>query len=464
MNFKNMPEMKWMAGKSNLVLIFRDRTVDAVWTEQSLLGPAIRLMERVPRDAQMPEFLAAKIRAADKTPARILVCLPRSMVMQRTLAYPVAVQNDLSQMLQFEAARHVPLPEADRRIAFASAPLPGGKQIGVNLLAARNSEISALIAPLVAAGIPVDEVSSLSSLLVPSADGVPVLMILTDDAHIELALFANGLLQDSLLVSRHADGFGKETLVDAARRMIVRHHETLGSEGIGRIICAGESELPEDFRNSLEVFFGVHLHALEVPEILQAVVSSSAAPVLTEALCASVAEPPASLNLIDRSGRKVPLSRRTLMVAGLCALLAAELIAGGLIRTFSPAMALKAAEHDTVELKRRAAPIQVVKNQNRELRSELEQLTTLGKTRVSIMGMMKTLSDTLPEDTYLTSIAYSRGDDIKLKGRSKVPDQLPQLIQSIPFVKTIEESDTGEKTDEYYGFTISAALRSARDE
>lgn len=463
MNFKNMPEMKWMAGKSNLVLIFRDCTVDAVWTEQSLLGLSVRLMERFPRDGQMPESLAAKIRAADKTPTRVLVCLPRSMVMQRTLTYPASVQNDLSQMLQFEAARHVPLPEADRRIAFASAPLPGGKQIGVNLLAARNSEVSALIAPLVAAGIPVDEVTSLSSLLAPSGDAAPFLMLLTGDTHIELALFANGLLQDSLLVSRQTAGFDKETLVDAARRMIVRHHGTLGAEGIGRIICAGEAELPEDFRNSLEAAFGVHLHALEVPEVLRTVIPS-AAPVLTEALCASIAEPPASLNLIDRSGRKVPLSRRTLMVAGLCALLAVELAAGGLIRTFSPAAALKAAERDTVELKRRAAPIQIVKNQNRALRSELEQLTELGKTRVSIMGMMKTLSDTLPEDTYLMSISYSRGDDIKLKGRSKAPDQLPQLIQNIPFVKTIEESDTGEKTDEYYGFTISAALRSARDE
>lgn len=464
MNFKNMPEMKWMAGKSNLVLIFRDRTVDAVWTEQSLLGPAIRLMERFPRDEQMPEVLAAKIRAAEKTPARVLVCLPRSMVMQRTLVYPAAVQNDLSQMLQFEAARHVPLPEADRRIAFASTLLPGEKQIGVNLLAARSSEVSALIAPLIAAGIPVDEVIPLSSLLVPSGDDVPVLMILTDDTHMELALFANGLLQDSLLVSRQTSGFGKDILVDAARRMIVRHREMLGSEGIGRIVCTGTETLPEDFRNSLEVAFGVHILALEVPEVLRAVVPPSDAPVLTEALCAAVAEPPASLNLIDRSGRKVLLSRRTLIVAGLCALLAVELLVGGLVRTFSPAMALKAAEHDTVDLKRRAAPVQVVKNQNRELRSELEQLDELGKTRVSTMGMLKTLSDTLPTNTYLQSIAYSRGGDIRIKGRSKAPDQLPQLIQSIPFVKTIEESDIGGKTDEYYEFNISAALRSKRDE
>ncbi len=465
MNFKNMPEMKWLAGKSSLILIFRDSMVDAVWLEQSLLGPAVHLMERFPRNEQTPELVAQRLLAAAKTPARVLVCLPRSMVMQRTLFYPTAVLSDLAQMLQFEASRHVPLPEADRRTAFMAVTFPDSKQLGVNLLAARNSEISALLAPWISAGIPVDEVSSLSSLLTPAAGGVPVLQILTDDMHMELALFANGLLQDSLLLDRQSAGFSKETLVDAARRMAVRHRELLGAEGIGKISCSGTAELPEDFKNSLEVAFGMHLHALEIPEVLRPAISSlPAEPVLTEALCAVVAVPPASLNLIDRSGRKVPLSRRTLIIAGLCALLAVELLVGWLIRTVSPAIALKSTEHETADLKRRAAPIQPVKNQNRDLRKELEQLNEMGKSRVSIMSMLKVLSDTLPEDTYLQGITYSRGDEIQIKGRSKTPDQLPHLLQSLPFVKTIEESNTGEKTDEYYGFSLSAALRSARDE
>lgn len=462
MNFKKLPEMKWIAGKSNLVLIFRDSTVDAVWLEQSLLGPAVHLMERFPRDEQTPERVARRLSETAKTPARVLVCLPRSMVMQRTLFYPAAVQNDLTQMLQFEASRHVPLPEADRRTAFMAVLLPDGKQLGVNLLAARNSEISALIEPLIAAGIPVDEVTSLSSLLAPADENVPVLQILEDDAHIELALFMHGLLQDSLLLDRRAAGFSKETLVDAARRIAVRHHELLGAEGIGKIVCSGAAEIPEDFRNSLEVAFGVHLHALEVPEILRP--AGLTEPVLTDALCAAIAEPPPSLNLVDRSGRKVPLSRRTLIIAGLCALLVAELLAGWLIRTVSPAMALKSTERETAELKRRAAPIVPVKTQNRDLRSELDQLDEMGKTRVSIMSMLKVLSDTLPEDTYLLGITYDRGDEIQIKGRSKNPEQMPHLLQSIPFIKTIEASDTGEKTDEYYGFSISAALRSTRDE
>lgn len=454
-----------MAGRSSLILIFRDSAVDAVWLEQGLLGPAIRLMERLPRDEQMPELLAKQIRAAEKTPARVLVCLPRAMVMQRTLFYPAAVQNDLSQMLQFEVSRHVPIPEADRRIAFTAMPLPGGKQIGVNLLAARSTEIPALLEPLTAAGIPVDEVASLSSLLVPDVNCTPTLMILADDAHVELVLSANGLLYDSLLVDRQSAGFCKEMLVDSARRMAVRHRALLGAEGIGRIICSGTAELPEEFRSSLEASFGLHIHPLEIPDVLRPAASSfSAQPVLTEALCAAIAEPPPTLNLIERPGRTVSLSRRTLIIAGLCILLTAELLAGWLIRTVSPAMALKAVEHEMADLKRRAAPIQTVKNQNRDLRSEIQQLDELGKTRVSIMNMLKVLSDTLPEDTYLQGIAYSRGDDIRIKGRSKMPDRIPELVQSIPFVKTIEESDIGKKEDEYFGFSLSAALRSTRDE
>ena len=80
MNFKKIPEMKWMTGKSSLILIFRDNTADAVWLEQGLLGPAIRLMERFLRDEQLPELLAQRFRAAEKTPARVLVCLPRASV------------------------------------------------------------------------------------------------------------------------------------------------------------------------------------------------------------------------------------------------------------------------------------------------------------------------------------------------------------------------------------------------
>ncbi|MGE4490398.1 MAG: hypothetical protein AB7E95_12730 [Kiritimatiellales bacterium] len=461
MNFKKMPEMKWIAGKSTLALIFRDDAVDAAWVEQSLLGPAVRLMERLPRSERLPELLSEKLSAAEKTPACVRICLPRSMVMQRTLQYPPAVQDDLDQMIGFEAVRHVPLSEAERRIAYTSAPLPDGKQLGVNLLAARRTEIAALTDSLTAAGIPVDEVSSLSSLLTPPAEELSLLRILVDEPRIELALYVNGLLQDSLLLEQT----GPDELVDAVRRLSVRHRELLGAEGIGRIVCSCTQELSTETVHALEAAFGLHIHPLELPEMLTpALASFGDSPVLAEALCAAAAEPPPSLNLIDRSGRKVPLSRRTLIVAGLCVLLAAELLIGGLVRTFSPAIALRSVEKETAGIRRKAAPIQTVKNQNRDLRAEIEQLDELGRTRVSTMEMLKVLSETLPEDTYLQGFAYVRGDEIRLRGKSKEPDKLPHLLLDVPFVSTIEESDIGEKEDEYYSFRLSAALRSSTHE
>jgi Tfp pilus assembly protein PilN len=251
-----------------------------------------------------------------------------------------------------------------------------------------------------------------------------------------------------------------------ANKTFSRGGETLGAEGVGKMIASGPSALSEEVRLAFEVAFGLHFYEVELPEPLRPAVASvsESSPVLTEALCAVFADPPLTLNLIEQSGRKVPLNRRTLLLAGLCGLLVAELLIGWLVRTVSPAVALKSAQQEAADLKRRSAAIQTMKSQNRELRSELEQLAEMGKTRMSLMGMLKVLSDTLPDDTYLRGFTYDRGDEIQIKGRSKKPDQLPQLLLSVPFVSTIEKSDTGEKTDEYFSFDLTAALRSAHNE
>ena len=456
MNFKNMPDLRWMAGRSNLTLVFYDDWIDAVWMEQSLLGPSVKLMERFSR-AAAPEQLAEKIRAAEKTPARVLVCPPRSLVMQRTLFYPAAVRADLSQMLQFEAAKHVPVPDAERRIAFSSAPAADGKQIGVNLLAARAGEITELLAPFRAAGIPVDEVIPLSSLLAPPADSPATLMIFDNGGETEFVLYVNGLLQDSFTV-KDASSF-----VDSIRRIIARHRELLGAEGIGKIIYSGINELSEETRHAIEGAFGLHVQLLDVPEALRSSLLPET-PALTAALCAAGAAPEPSLNLIDRSGRKVPPNRRTLILAGLAALLLIELFAGWMVRIFSPSFAIQSAERESAALRRRAAPIAEARGHSRDIQNEMVQLNDLIQSRVSVMSMLKTVSETLPTNTYLQAVDYSRGKSIQLRGRSKEPDQIPQLIMSLPFTGAIDEWSSGEKTDDYYNFRITAAIRSSTNE
>lgn len=463
MTSRNKPAGSRATNRSRLVLVFWDHAVDAVWMEQSWLGPSLRLMVRLPRDDQFPAALGQRLRESGTTPSRVLVCLPRKMAIQRTLSFPLAVRDDLAQMLQFEAARHVPLQDSDRRLAYASAPQPDGKQLGVHLLAARKSDLELFLSPLTAAGVPVDEVTTLNALLIPSGTEGAVLQILSDEEHIEVILFQHGLPQESLVLPKPAGTAGKDELVDTVRRLIARHHGQLGAEGVGRLICAGPSALPEDTLNSLGMALGLHAQTMEIPERLRPAVPRGAA-ILTETLCAAARVMPPELNLIDQSSRKVPWSRRKVIITALSTLLVAELIAGSALYAMAPAKALKKTEQEGAELNRRAAPVLAVKNQNRELRNELKQLNQLAEQHISVMGLLKTISDALPDDTYVLSLEYIRGDQIRLRGRSKAPDRLPDLLQAIPVIKTIEEWDIGEKDDDYFGFRFTAALRSDRNE
>ena len=88
-----------------------------------------------------------------------------------------------------------------------------------------------------------DEVTALSSLLAPAAAGGAVLQVLSDDAHVELAFYQHGLLQDSLLLPRPAGGIGKEALADAARRLAAQHREALGAEFVDYYVHIKHAEI-----------------------------------------------------------------------------------------------------------------------------------------------------------------------------------------------------------------------------
>jgi hypothetical protein len=74
------------------------------------------------------------------------------------------------------------------------------------------------------------------------------------------------------------------------------------------------------------------------------------------------------------------------------------------------------------------------------------------------MEILKVVSDTLPEDTYLRQISCNQ-EEIWLRGYSKEPDKVPELVMSLPFVDTISTSKIESERDGYHEFTLSASLR-----
>lgn len=451
-----------MMKKANMCILFRDEAVDVVFVDHSVLGAQIKFSERLPRNDQLFEAIGALLKAAEKTPTNVTLCVPRDDVMQRTLRYPVSVREDLGNMIQFEATRHVPLPETDRLLGYTTADSPDEKQVVLDLVAARRSAIQALVDGFEAAGVPVDEAIPFCSLIAPSLSDVATLLVLVDAQQVELCLYGQGMLQDSQLIRRDMPGFSPERVIIAARQVVAKHKTWLGDEGVSRILVGGVDQLPTPFEADLGTAFGLHTHRLELPETMAAAVAEVETPLVEVMLAASLDAVP-TLNLIENRNRKVPISKRTILISSLCLLLAVETLSAFTLKTMAPAMQRKKVMHEIEGMKRKTASIQKMKDKNRMFRKQLYRLESVCSSHVSAMEVLRTLSDALPEDTYLRQFSFD-GAEIRLKGYSKTPDKVPELVMALPFVNTVSTSDIEKKVDDYHEFSLGVSLRSSSDE
>lgn len=446
-----------MSKKTNMCILFRDEVVDTVFIDHSMLGSQIKFMERLPRNEDVFEAVAEWVKKAEKTPSRVTLCIPRSDAIQRTLSYPIAAKDELNTMIPFEATRHVPLPENDRLLGWMAADSADDKHVVLNLTAARKTAVRSLIESFERAGVPIDEAVPLSSAISAKMATVPTMLVLAEEGHIELCLYGQGLLKDSQMMSRKMPGFSQERVITAARQMVAKNKSWLGDEGIGRIFTGGTTNDIQTLANELSPIFGLHVHALEQPESLASALTDEQEPLLEALLVASLDVEP-TLNLIEDKKRKVPISKRTLIISSLCLLLGIELIAAYAFKTGAPSLQRKKVAKEIKEMRRATADIQDMRNKNRIYRKQLFQLEKVSKTSTSTMQILREISEALPEDSYLSAFSCD-GEDMTLKGYSKEPDRVPGLVMELPFVNTLSTSDIGKKEGDYYEFELSVSLR-----
>jgi hypothetical protein len=446
-----------MNTKSTMCIVFRDKTVDAVFVDRSMLGAQVKFMERLPRNEHVFETIASLMDSAEKTPARVRLCMERDRVIQRTLRYPAAAQEELDNLVRFEAVRHVPLPESDCLLGWSAAETPDEKQVVLNLVAARRSAVRELIDQFEEQGVPIDEAVPFCAAVTPVLADVSTLLVLGESTHLELCLYGEGILQDSQMIFRNRPGFGAERVVTAARQMAAKHKSWLGDEGVGRIFAGGTEPPAGPFAEQLGTAFGLHVHPLEVPDGIS-MDEHEDGEVLVEALMMTSATLAPTLNLIEDKKRKVPVSRRTLLISGLCILLGLELAAAYGFKTGSPWLQRRKVSREIKEMKQVTSAVQEMQAKSRVFRKQLYQLEKVCGSRASTMEMLKQVSEALPEDTYLRGFS-SNSEGLTMRGFSKEPDRVPGLVMELPFVDALSTSDIGKKEDDYYEFKLSVSLR-----
>jgi Tfp pilus assembly protein PilN len=146
------------------------------------------------------------------------------------------------------------------------------------------------------------------------------------------------------------------------------------------------------------------------------------------------------------------------VIAGLSILLGFEVLVAYAFKTGSPWLQRRKVAVEIEEMRNRTAETQEMRSKNKVFRKQLYQLDKISKSRTGTMMMLKAISDTLPEDTYLQQLQNSDGE-LRLKGKSKEPDRLPELMLSLPFVDSLSESEIGRKEGDYYEFKLNVSLR-----
>jgi len=434
-------------------ILFQDTVVDVVFIDYSILGTQIRFIERLERDETLYEKIAELLKSTEKIPALVTLFLPRENIMQRTLRYPAIAKNEIKNMVQLEATRHVPLPEEDRAIAWSAATSADEKQLILNLIATRKSTLTTFTQAFEEEGVPIDEIIPFNAAIATTLGENPSLLLLVDSKHVEVSLYGDNQLQDSQWISLQESGIDSDQIVTLARQIMVRNKKWLGDEGINRIWLTNRIPLPENLQSDLETQFGVHVYSLQPPEDFDVDETFS------NLLLATQSPRPPTLNLLENKRRKIPLSKRTLIITGLSLLLFLELTTAIIVKTNAPKQQRKQVAKELVKIRKKIAPIQKMKKQNRELEHQLAKMNDLCHQKISVMTILQSVSDTLPMDSYLQYFSYRKGSGISFRGASKRPERLPELLQALPIIDTITKSDLGRKIGEYQSFSMSATIK-----
>jgi general secretion pathway protein L len=110
--------------------------------------------------AQQPDIVRADVqRLLGNGPSperRLLLAAPSSAVLRRQLQFPVAVEQNLRQVLSFEMDRQTPFKADQVHFDYQAQPLPGGKQLRVDMVLTPKPTLDALVERSRALALPLD--------------------------------------------------------------------------------------------------------------------------------------------------------------------------------------------------------------------------------------------------------------------------------------------------------------------
>jgi Tfp pilus assembly protein PilN len=407
----------------------------------------------------LPHFNAAR--------DAIYLCVPQEQAIVQQVFLPLAAQDNLRQVLEYEIERQLPFKRDD--IYFDFLPVgKKGEKLCVYVFATPKKNLAGLLSMLESFGIVPDGVETTVTalanyLLFSNADGVgSAALIAGHRAHWEMVAVnaeAGGWKPSAQLLSTHqfplqdwALGSGKALLVESLRdvKKIYRCGDLSALNGL--------VDSPIDAAEDLAALGTARLESsgpITNPEALPAIGAA-----LRGIREASVSGNFLAIDAPDRRGGKLLSGINTVLLA----LLVLALIVWGVSFPVKDELRLRQLQTENRKLEPAVEALRREENQLQQLQKEATYLGEFEQRRGEVLRILDELSRLVPNNAYFSNLRYRTGV-LEIQGSAENASTLIPLLERSPLLENVNfNAPSNRGRDNRETFSLKADIEKLKAE
>jgi general secretion pathway protein L len=389
------------------------------------------------RARTLTDAVATFVRETKVEPGAVHLCLARQELLLNRLILPMAARENLSQVLEYEVERIIPMPRDDIFYDYQVRESGQGEngRLAVLVVSVPRRVVRQYVDAVEQAGVRAKSVVVAAAALgdytafCRGALAAPVALLVRDGREGELAVFV-----ERQLVASHAlrGTVPSTTEVNAIVRRDLAEVFHAGEAPVDLLVAASPNGAQAAPEGTLDLF-ALASGRLDAPTTFFDASEPTLLPAVGAALGA-VREGVVDINLLPaeqrpglQEGLFVPLLLMVLIVV-------LALVYGGSI-IVRDEMTRRALARQVEELEPQVAAIKKQETEVRKLQTQIQTLTENQDRRT--VQFLKELTDKIPPDAYLTTLRY-RNNRVEMDGFATKSSELISILESSPIFKNAQ--------------------------
>jgi len=379
----------------------------------------------------------------------IILGIPRSDLIQRHLDFPVEVEENLKQVVQYQAQSFEPSEE--ERFYFDFVTLkdkPGAKRISVILAMVKKSILDERLRQLRVFDIRPARVMAgslaMANLFVHGRKdlaGKTFILANLTATGIEIVGIRDGSVVYDDGTLKGDSGTWKKPLLGALGMALSKIR--LGpDETIEKVILAGDEA--ETARQQIQDEIGdceliAKEFKFETPQEYRLHLQEASIP-LGLAYSGIARRPPFAINLLPAALR-IRRTRWIYVPAVILGLIILLLLAGlGFRRMIQEQMLSRKLDREIENLQANVDRVKAIKSQSEDLEKKIQILEDVLSRQNKNLEVLRELTSIIPPETYLTAYSMNREGAIRISGIGPAPEALVSQLESSPLLKEVKQS------------------------